>query len=87
MDMKFNRGNGSVIAIVVIILVLLIGGFYAWKTRKAEAPTTDNSEAVENQVPSDAQTTAQEQSLNSQSNSDDLGSIETDLNSNNYSNL
>ncbi len=61
---------GPVIGTIIILAVILLGGLYFWSNR--------------NQL-QNANTQGQTQDeLNAQSNSDDLDSIQTDLNSTDY---
>jgi len=73
--MSRQAGNGSLLAIVVVIVILLVGAFYVWRLR--EQPTSPDSK--DNTVAETDMADTQEASLLKQSSSDDLGSIETDL--------
>ncbi|HEY4505049.1 MAG TPA: hypothetical protein VJI73_04745 [Candidatus Paceibacterota bacterium] len=69
---SWQAGNGSVMAIVIVITLLLLGTFYIWKFR--ETATPDASEQREAD-----QAAANEAALSQQSSSDDMSSIEADL--------
>ncbi|HEY4493374.1 MAG TPA: hypothetical protein VJB98_02040 [Candidatus Paceibacterota bacterium] len=79
-----QKGNGNIIAIIVIIVVLVVGVFYVWR-QEANGPTMD--EAIENEIPSDQELSSQEQSLGSQSDSDEISSIEADLQASSFENI
>ena len=82
---SWQAGNGSTMGIIIVIIVLIVGAIYVLKSREASAPT--DSEAIEDDIPSDESLSSTESSLSSQSDSDEINSIETDLNANSYSNL
>lgn len=71
-----GHSSGPLIGIVVIVLLLILGGYYFWSERvddvqKADTPTTiqpgGETEAIVNQ-------------LEEQDSSDEIASIEADLN-------
>jgi hypothetical protein len=64
---------GPVIGTIIILAVILLGGLYFWGNRNNQ---TD--------INSDAETDAQVQQIETQGNSDDLNSIDSDLNNTNY---
>jgi len=80
-----QAGSSGAIGVVIIIILLIVGVFYVFKSREATAPT--DGEAVENEIPSDEELTVAESSLNSQSESDDLYSIEGDLQATSFESL
>lgn len=63
---------GPVIGTIIILAVILLGGLYFWGNRNNQ------------NVNPDAATDAEVQSIEAQGNSDDLNSIQTDLNNTNY---
>ena len=84
--MEQNKsGIGSIIGIVIIISIIILGGLYFWgkrieESKLKEALVSGNSQTVVSEQP---QTSA----IKSVSSSDDLGSIEADLNATNLDNL
>lgn len=83
--MEQNKsGIGSIISIVVIISIIILGGLYFWGKRIEEAKL---KEAL---VGADIQPMMEQNEasvIRSVSSSDDLGSIEADLNATNFNNL
>ena len=84
--MEQNKsGMGSIIGIVIIISIIILGGLYFWGKRIEESKLKDTL------VSGNSQATVQEQNeataIRSVSSSDDLDSIEADLNSTNLDNL
>jgi hypothetical protein len=75
-----KKSYGPLIAVVVILLVIVIGGLYFLGERMSRAPYTPvpQPESTEDNVTA---------SLKSQGSSDDLDSIEKDLNSTDLDNL
>ena len=74
--MATKKSKGPLIAVIIILVLIIIGGLYFLKTRSAEEPF----------VPAVQEDTITA-SLNQQSQSDDLNSIEADLNATNLDNL
>lgn len=79
MSSEKHRSMGPVIGSIIIIAVIVIGGLYLYgqqvvKTEQ-EAMTAEEIDAMEDQELQDLQTV---------SDSDDLDSIETDLNANSF---
>lgn len=64
---------GPVIGLIIILAVLLLGGLYFWGNR-AELKDIDSDQDIEAQI----------ENIETQGNSDDLNSIESDLNNTNY---
>jgi hypothetical protein len=75
---------GSIIGTIIIIAVIILGGLYFWGKRIEEAKL--NQDLIENNQPSQA-TTSEEDKIKKVSSSDDLNSIEADLNATNMDNL
>lgn len=73
------KSVGPAIGIVIIILVIILGALYFW------GQTIDRREVILNQQ--QMETADQAGSLPTQSSSDDLGSIEADLNMANFEDL
>ena len=71
-----KKSIGPLVAVIIILALIIIGGLYFLKERSAQ----------EIYVPAE-QNDAITESLNQQSNSDDLDSIEADLNATNLDNL
>jgi hypothetical protein len=69
---------GPLVAVVVILALIIIGSLYFLKERSAQLPYVP---------PAEPRGDAVAESLNKQSSSDDLSSIENDLNSTNLDNL
>ncbi|MEK7535667.1 MAG: hypothetical protein AAB590_01470 [Patescibacteria group bacterium] len=84
---NLKKGNGSIWAIIVIVIVLLLGAYYIWKSSTNSPSYNSENEAVETEIPSDESLTEAESNQNNQNNSDDLPSIETDLNATSYQEL
>lgn len=77
-DETEERSIGSLIGIVIIIVILVIGGLYFWGKQINDAQTPE-----EIATQSDPQT----QSLKQQGSSDDIESIENDLEATQLNNL
>lgn len=81
-----EKSMGAVLGSIIVIIILLVAAFYLWSNRQEPAaPVEDTGGATADQVlqTQDAQTA----SLQTQSDSDSLGSIEADLNATNVDNL
>ena len=81
MKKNYQQGNGSTIAVIIVVIVLLAGAIYMWRSQNAN-PSEDVP--IENELPSDESVSSTETSLNQQSDSDDISSIEADLEATNY---
>lgn len=68
---------GPVIATIIILAVIVLGGLYFWGQRGDNGATT----------PAPATSSADLNAINSQSSSDDTSSIQTDLQNTNTQNL
>ncbi|KKQ77716.1 MAG: hypothetical protein A2644_03395 [Candidatus Zambryskibacteria bacterium RIFCSPHIGHO2_01_FULL_39_63] len=71
-----KKSAGPLIAVIIILALIIIGGLYFLKERSSQEvyiPTTTSDSITD--------------SLNEQSDSDDLNSIEADLNATNLDNL
>jgi hypothetical protein len=71
-----NKSAGPLVAVIIILALIIIGGLYFLKERSSQ----------NTYVPSQTGDTVT-QSLNTQSGSDDLKSIEADLNATDINNL
>ncbi len=71
-----KKSAGPLIAVIIILALIVIGGLYFLKERSSQ----------ETYVPAE-QSDAITESLNQQGTSDDLGSIEADLNATDLDNL
>lgn len=73
--MKMNKGNtGPLVASIIVVLVLIVGGIYAIKERPLKV---DTEEPINNEI----------QVLDTQGTSTELIDIESDLNATNLDNL
>lgn len=70
-----KKSTGPIIAVIVILALIIIGGLYFLKARVSEP------------VYEPAQSDAMTESLRKQGSSDDLNSIEADLKATNVNNL
>ena len=68
---------GALIGIIVIVFVIIFGAFYFWG-KMVEEKAANSSAMIE---------TSSVEALNTQSSSDEITSIEADLNSTNVENL
>lgn len=86
--MEENKtGIGSIIGAIIIIALIVLGGLYFWgkrieESKNAQEMTSDNTQPA--MQDSSAQEAAQ---IKNVSSSDDLNSIEADLNSTQTTNL
>ena len=86
---------GPVIGVIIILALILIGGFYFWGEQQAKnAPLVEPAPQNEAVMPSNGQTPAETveedatmMQLQVQSQSDDLSSIEADLNATDFTSL
>ena len=72
-----KKSMGPLIAVIIILALIIVGGLYFLKERSSQqayVPTAPVSDSIT-------------ESLNQQSSSDDLNSIETDLNATDVNNL
>lgn len=76
MSQPEKKSAGPLIAVIIILALIIIGGLYFFKERTSQQAYTPKNESQDIVT-----------SLNQQSNSDDLGSIEADLNATNLDNL
>lgn len=74
-----KKSIGPLVAVIIILTLIIIGGLYFLKLRSSQ-----NNFAPKDPVPVTDQIT---NSLMRQGNSDDLDSIERDLNNSNFENL
>lgn len=72
-----KKSTGSLIAVIIILALIIIGGLYFLKTRSSQNAY----------LPTDTADNGIIESLNQQSSSDELSSIEADLNATNLDNL
>ncbi|MFH0804028.1 MAG: hypothetical protein V1896_00280 [Candidatus Zambryskibacteria bacterium] len=71
-----KKSMGPLVAVIIILALIIIGGLYFLKQRSSQetyVPATENDAITD--------------SLNTQSNSDNLNSIEADLNATDINNL
>ena len=69
-----KKTKGPLIAVAIILALLIVGGLYFLKERASQPVYNPQKDIIT-------------ESLNTQSNSDDLSSIEADLNSTNIDNI
>jgi len=81
MQTNSQKGSGSTIAIVIVVIVLIAGAIYM---RRSQSSNTSDEMPIENELPSDESMAASETSLNQQSDSDDINSIDADLKATNF---
>ena|SRR3989344_1360010 len=87
-----QAGNGSVGAIVVVIILLLVGALYIWTSREVIAPNdnsaTDDTELTEEAlVAQEKESLSTEANLSTQSTSDELADIESDLSATSFDSI
>jgi hypothetical protein len=70
-----KKSKGPLVAVIIILALIIIGGLYFLKQRASQPVYTPQT------------TDSITESLNTQSSSDDLNSIEADLNSTNIDNI
>jgi hypothetical protein len=75
-----KKSVGPLVAVIVILALIIVGGLYFLKERSTQEVYTPPVEQIE-------QTDTITQSLNQQNTSDELDSIETDLNATDIDNL
>jgi len=68
-----NHAKGPIVGIIIIVLVLIFGGFYLWTQRPADTDISETPEEIK-QSPD-----ASLDSLLDQGTSDELSDIEDDL--------
>jgi len=73
-----KKSAGPLIAVIVILVLIIVGGLYFLKTRSSQPVYVAPVEATVDQVT---------KSLDTQSNSDELNSIEADINATNIDNI
>ena len=75
-----KKSSGPLIAVIIILVLIIVGGLYFLKQRTSQdvyTPPTTSTDDVDSVT----------MSLKNQGNSDDLNSIETDLNATNFDDL
>lgn len=83
--MEQNKsGLGSILGIVIIISLIILGGLYFWGKRIEESKLRETMVGAETQLMTEQNEAT---AIRSVSSSDDLGSIEADLNATNLDNL
>ncbi len=87
MEPQQNKSSiGSIIGTIIIIAVIILGGLYFWGKRIEENKLKQQliSDSMEN---TQVQETDPDANINKTGSSDDLNSIDADLNSTNLDNL
>ena len=84
MEPTNKSGLGSIIATIIIIAIIILGGLYFWGKRVEESQSADNAiqETAQTSEPQSEAAT-----IRSVSSSDDLDSINADLQATNLDNL
>ncbi|KND48018.1 MAG: hypothetical protein AB201_00250 [Parcubacteria bacterium C7867-006] len=79
MEQENKSSVGSIIGTIVIIAIIILGGLYFWGKRVEESKLRQNlvTDSANTQQPVEMSEAA---TIKSVSNSDDLNSIEADLN-------
>ena len=78
-----EKSVGPAVGIIIIIIIIVLGGLYFWGQR-----VNDTSDQTDLQVQSESVTPgANLEQLQTQSTSDDVSTIETDLNATNLDSL
>lgn len=85
MDQENKSSIGSIIGTIVIIAIIILGGLYFWGKRVEEAKIRQN--LVTDTTPQQTSTLSEAATIKSVTNSDDLDSIEADLNNTKLDNL
>ncbi len=75
---------GSIVGTIIIIAIIILGGLYFWGKRIEESKAT---ERLVTETPKFSASELEAATIKSTSPSDDLNSIQTDLNSTNLDNL
>lgn len=83
-EMDNNKPIGPAIGTIIIVLVLIIGAFYFWGSKLEKAPLVDENITAEEVL---AKPDASLDTLKTQGTSDEIGSIEQDLNATDLQNL
>jgi hypothetical protein len=83
MDQQNKSSIGSVIATIIIIAIIILGGLYFWGKRVEESKATENLVSGTSPTSESSEATA----IKSMSSSDDLNSIDADLKATNLDNL
>lgn len=85
MDQENKSSIGSIIGTIVIIAIIILGGLYFWGKRVEEAKIRQN--LVTDQTSQSATTMNEAAAIKTVTNSDELSSIEADLNNTKLDNL
>jgi uncharacterized protein HemX len=84
-----NKSSGALIGTIIVIVILVLGGFYLWsiniqpKIDQQFAPITEEQQAIQETTTANATI----EQLNTQSPSDSTASIESDLNATNLNGI
>jgi uncharacterized protein HemX len=74
-----TSSTGPIIGIIIIIVILVLGGLYFWG-QKLSNNSADEQMMAEQDAIAESQSISQTMELKTQGTSDDLSSIEADLN-------
>lgn len=84
MDQTINKkSHGALIGSIIIVIILIIGGIYVFKMTKKNYEAQQDIQAVQDLQAKDGVV----QDLQEQSSSDDLDSIDSDLNTTDFGSL
>ena len=89
-SIESHAALGPIIAVLVLILVVILGGLYMWGsalTRTDITPAAPINTGLDNREPETPRTKADVQINSTLSSSDDLGAIKSDLESTELENL
>ncbi len=92
-ESKPDKSVGALVGSIIIVIILIIGGFYLWNTKVASIPEPQGMPTVSSAVP---KMTAEEQALGQTDSvlsqiatvgvSDDVASIDADIKATNLDN-
>ncbi len=78
---------GPILAVLVIMLVLILGGLYLWGGMLSKEAMTQEETPIVNNEPETPRAVADQEILDIVSPSDDLDAIDADINSTNFDSL
>jgi hypothetical protein len=87
MEETKKTGIGSIVGTIIIVALIVLGGLYFWGKRLEESKNVQDMTGQQNQVQTMSAEEQQLQSIRTTSSSDELSSIEADLNATNLDNL
>ena len=81
-----DKSSGALIGTIIVIVVLVVGGFYLWNTKVQPMIEQKNTPPIESVASDETSKTTIEQ-LSSQATSDETSSIQSDLSATDMSGL